>query len=162
MNLINIVNNLFYSMIGVLKGFSKLGAFLIFIIGLGMLGVTIYGFIRSELIFNQYTILGILLGADILILIGSAIGIAGIRRGNGCLICIFQIFVLVFLVVFLGIGIGAELLPEKVFNGDCTQSNNELIKIADEAYIFADQQICRNRCACALTDDAINNGDYTV
>ena len=94
-------------MLGVLKGFSKLGAFLIFIIGLAMLGVTIYGFIRSELIFNQYTILGILLGADLLILIGSAIGIAGIRRGNGCLICIFQIFVLVFLVVFLGIGIGA-------------------------------------------------------
>ena len=96
-----------------------------------MTGVTIWSFVNSELIFNQYTLLGILLGSDILILIGACIGFAGLKRGNGCLICLFQVFVVIFLVVFLGIGIGAELLPKHTFNGECDSSENELIKVAD-------------------------------
>lgn len=34
-------------MIKVLKAFSRLGAFLIFIVGLCMTGITIYGYVRS-------------------------------------------------------------------------------------------------------------------
>ena len=94
-------------MMSMLKAFSKLGAFLIFIVGLFMMGITIYGFINSELLFNQYTLLGILLAADLLILIGATLGIVGIRRGNGFLICVFQIFVIIFLLVFFGLGIAA-------------------------------------------------------
>lgn len=126
-------------MIKVFKAFSNIGAFLILLVGLFMCGITVYGYIRSELIFNQYTLIGILAGADVLILIGAIIGIIGIKRGNGFLICIFQIFVIIFLAVFLGIGIGAELLPEKVFDGTCTESDNELIKIANDAYFYASQ-----------------------
>ena len=96
-----------------------------------------------------------------LILIGAIIGIVGIKRGNGCLICVFQIFVIVFIAVFLGIGIGAELLPGKVFDGTCTESDNDLIKIANDAYECADTELCHNPCACALKDDSIENGDYT-
>ena len=48
-----IIINLFYSkMIKVFKAFSNLGAFLILIVGLFMCGITVYGYIRSELIFN--------------------------------------------------------------------------------------------------------------
>lgn len=94
-------------MMSLMKAFSGLGGFLILAIGVGMLGVTIYGFINSDLLFNQYTMLGILLAADLLIIIVSVLGIIGIKRGHGVMICVFQIFVIVFFFTFLGLGISA-------------------------------------------------------
>lgn len=94
-------------MIKILKLFTGLGGFIILLIGLVMLGATIWAYTQAALSFNDYTFLGILLAADFIIIFGSIIGICGIKRQNGAMICVFQIIVLVFFFVFIGIGIAA-------------------------------------------------------
>ncbi len=94
-------------MIKVLKFFTGLGGFIILAIGLIMLGATIWAFTQAALSFNDYTFLGIVLGADFVVIFGSVIGICGIKRQNGAMICIFQVLVMIFFFVFLGVGISA-------------------------------------------------------
>jgi hypothetical protein len=98
-------------MITCLKGISGLGAFLILLVGLAMTGITIYGYAHSEFFLddtsNRNSILGVMITADILIVLGSIMGIWGIKKGNAFLICIFQIFVIIFLIVFFSLGIAA-------------------------------------------------------
>lgn len=107
-------------MLSIMKAFSGIGGFLILAIGVVMLGITIWGFFHTELTFDQYTLLGVLMAADFIIIAVSIIGICGIKRANGLMICIFQIFVIVFFVGFLGIGVVANVLPKTVFEGNCT------------------------------------------
>jgi hypothetical protein len=113
-------------MLALMKGFTSFGAILILLIGLGMLGITIYGYFHAELFLNdtnsRNTILGIMMGADLFIILGSILGIFGIKKGKGSLICIFQILVIIFMLVFLGLGISATILPNTVFQGDCRNS----------------------------------------
>ena len=92
-------------MLTVAKAFAGLGGFIILGIGLMMLGVTIWAFTHASLAFNQYTFLGVLLAADLVIVFAAILGIIGIKKGNGALICIFQLFVMLFFFVFLGLGI---------------------------------------------------------
>ena len=144
-----------------MKCFAGVGGFLILAIGLAMLGVTIYGFINSELLFNEYAFLGILLAADLIIIFASVIGIIGIKRGSGPLICVFQIFVMIFCAVFLGMGIASEVLPKTMFEGNCTNSNNDLIALANEAYNISNG-LCTGLCPCGLTDEAMNDSSYSA
>lgn len=95
----------------VVKGFAGFGGFVILVIGLAMLGVTIWAFTNASITFNNYTFLGILLAFDLLVIGASIVGIFGIKRQNGFMICVFQIFVMIFFFVFLGVGNGAEVLP---------------------------------------------------
>lgn len=111
-------------MLKVMKGFTGLGAFLILVVGLAMLGVTIWAFTNAALSFNQYTILGVLLAFDFVLIFGSVIGICGIKRQNGFMICVFQILVMLFFFGFAGIGIASELLPSTLFEGNCTTGTN--------------------------------------
>lgn len=114
-------------MLKVMKGFAGLGGFIILVIGLAMLGVTIWAFTNAALSFNQYTFLGVLLAFDLLIIFAAVLGICGIKRQNGFMICVFQIFVMIFFIAFVSIGIVAEVLPAAVFEGNCTNSQNALI-----------------------------------
>lgn len=98
-------------MLTLMKGFSGLGGFLILAIGLGMLGVTIYGFMNSELVFNDHTMLIVLLVLDLLIITAAILGIIGVKKANGLLICVFQILLIVFFIVFLVVGLGAQIYP---------------------------------------------------
>jgi hypothetical protein len=111
-------------MIKVMKAFTGLGGFIILLIGLIMLGVTIWAFAHAALTFNSYTFLGILLAMDFTIIFASVLGICGVKRQNGLFLCIFQIFVLVFFFAFVAIGITSFVLPKTLFNGDCTNSTN--------------------------------------
>lgn len=111
-------------MLKLMQTCAGFGGIIILIIGLMMLGVTIWAFTQSALFFKNYTFLGILLAADLLIIFGAVIGILGIKRRNGIMIFIFQIYAMVFFVVFLGLGITAFILPKDVFNGSCTDSSN--------------------------------------
>jgi hypothetical protein len=126
-NIIKIKSN----MIACMKGFSSFGAILILLVGLGMTGVTIYGYFHSEIFLDNTSardiILSVLSGACGLIIIGSLIGMCGIKKGNGCLICIFQIFVIIFVIVFASIGIATVVLPGSLFQGDCQTSDNKAI-----------------------------------
>ena len=94
-----------------LKGISGLGAFVILLVGLGMTGITIYGFTHSEIFLNdtkeRSTILGVLIAADLIIILGSALGIYGLKKSNAMLICIFQVLVIIFLIIFFALGIAA-------------------------------------------------------
>jgi hypothetical protein len=109
-----------------MKGFTSFGAIIILLIGLGMLGITIYGYFHSEIFLNdtssRNTILAIMMGSDLFIIFGSLLGICGIKKGMGSLICIFQILVIIFMLVFLGLGIASTLLPSTFFEGTCDKS----------------------------------------
>lgn len=145
----------------VVKGFTGFGGFVILVIGLAMLGVTIWAFTNASITFNNYTFLGFLLGFDLLVIGASVIGICGIKKQNGFMICVFQIFVMIFFFVFLGVGIGAEVLPPVVFDGNCTNSNNELIHTAALSS-YMGIAVCSEICSCGLKDASIDNGNYTV
>jgi len=118
-------------MLTVMKGFTGLGGFLILAIGLAMLGVTIWAFTQAAFTFNSYSFLGVILGFDLLVIFAAVVGICGIKRQSGPMICIFQIFVMLFFLAFASIGITAEVLPGVVFSGNCTNSDNQLIHTAD-------------------------------
>jgi hypothetical protein len=94
-----------------MKTISSLGAFLILIVGLAMTGITIYGFTHSEIFLNdtseRSSIMGVLIAADLIIIFGAVLGIMGIKKSNALLICVFQILVILFLVVFFSLGIAA-------------------------------------------------------
>lgn len=98
-------------LLGCMKAISGFGAFVILIVGLAMTGITIYGFTHSEIFLNdtseRSSILGVLIAADLIIVLGSILGIYGIRKSNALLICVFQILVILFLIVFFSIGIAA-------------------------------------------------------
>jgi hypothetical protein len=126
---------------------------------LAMTGVTIYGYFHSELFLNntedRNLILGISMAGSLLIVMAALLGICGVKKGNAGLICIFQIFVIIFFIVFLGLGIGGELLPGALLQGNCTDSNNKAIEEANQAY-QASIQLCTAICPCGLTNDTIN------
>ena len=63
-------------MVKVFKAFSSI-ALPILLVGIFMCGITFYDYTSSELILNQYVLIGILSGADALVLIGVIIGIKG-------------------------------------------------------------------------------------
>ena len=98
-------------LLGRIKAISGFGAFVILIVGLAMTGITIYGFTHSEIFLNdtseRSSILGVLIAADLIIVLGSILGIYGIRKSNALLICVFQILVILFLIVFFSLGIAA-------------------------------------------------------
>lgn len=114
-------------MIKIAQGITGLGGFVVLAIGLAMLGVTIWAFTNAALSFNEYSLLGVLLAFDFVIILSAVLGICGTKRQNGLMICIFLIFVIVFFFAFSGIGIAAELIPSTLFNGNCTSSSNGLI-----------------------------------
>lgn len=149
-------------MIKVMKGFTGLGAFLILVVGLAMLGVTIWAFTNAALSFNQYTLLAVLLAFDLVLIFGSVIGICGIKRQNGFMICLFQLLVMLFFFAFMGIGIASELLPAAVFEGNCTNSPNDLIATAHNTTIIGQALFCTPVCPCALSQEAIAKANYNI
>lgn len=109
-------------MLCLMKTFAGFGGFIILLIGLAMLGVTVFAFTRAELVFYQYTYLIILLVADLVIIFSAVLGIIGVKRQSGVLILIFQIMVMLFFAVFLALGICAIVLPKDVFNQECSKN----------------------------------------
>lgn len=146
-------------MIACMKGFSSFGAILIFIVGLGMSAITIYGYSHAEIFLDDTdskdTILGIMGASCAIILISSLMGMCGLKKGNVCLILIFQLTVIVFLVVFFSLGVAAEILPQQFFNGNCTDSDNPTIQKALNVFQISNDLFCKDGCPCRMTDDAL-------
>ncbi len=107
-----------------MKAFTGLGGFLILVIALAMLGVIIWAYLQASYLFISTTYLGIILGFDLLVIFGSVIGICGIKRQNGLMIFIFQIFVIFFFFAFVSFGIMSIILPTQIFDGDCNSPTN--------------------------------------
>lgn len=109
-------------MIAIAKGFIGIGAVVTVVIGLVMLGITIWAFVRSQVIFNNYAFLGVLLGADLLMIIVGSMGIFGVKKKKSVMVAIFLIFAVVLVFGYLGLGITAEVLPGHLFDGNCANS----------------------------------------
>jgi hypothetical protein len=150
-------------LLGCMKAISGFGAFVILIVGLGMTGITIYGFTHSEIFLNDTSergsILGVLIAADLVIVLGAILGIYGIRKSNSLLICVFQILVILFLIVFFSLGIAAEVLPSKFFDGKCESSGNPTLALAYNVTDKADRGMCIT-CTCNLKESTISNSAY--
>jgi hypothetical protein len=110
-------------MIACMKGFSSFGAILILLVGLAMTAIDIYANLHPEIFLDNKTTkivtLSILNGACGLIIIGSLVGMCGIKKGSACLIGIFQILVILFFIIFFSIGVATIILPDKFFQGNC-------------------------------------------
>ena len=91
----------------VIKGFTGFGGFVILVIGLAMLGVTVWAFTNASLAFNSYGFLVSLLIFDLIVIGAAVLGICGAKRQNGFMICVFQIFVMIFFLVFATMGVVA-------------------------------------------------------
>jgi hypothetical protein len=102
-----------------IKFFSGLGALLLMLIGIALLALTIYGFFNPSIFVGdtstKNTILGIMLGVSVAIIGGCAEGIIGICKENSKMICWFQIIVIIFMALFIGLGVGLILLPGILF-----------------------------------------------
>lgn len=146
-------------MLGVLKCFSSLGAIIMLVVGLLFTGITVYAFINQDVFITDEEIKHTILNTMIIIstvVVGVAIdGIIGVMRKKCCMIFIYQIFIVIFLAVFLGIGIGSNIIPDKVFEGNCTVSSNGLIKDANYLYTKSDEIFCHNVCPCSLSNSSL-------
>lgn len=151
-------------MLTLAKAFTGFGGFVTLLIGLAFLAVTIWAFVNKVLAFNQNQFLVFVLIADIVIILGSLIGIIGIKKQNGCMIFIFQILVAIFCLTFLSIGITAEVAPKVLFNQECTSNHkNKYLQIAFTAYNESNTKFCSNSCPCGLDKTLINNNpDYNA
>jgi hypothetical protein len=95
--------------------------------------------------------LGISLAVGIAVFGGATDGIYGICKGKGCHMCVFQIFVIICMVVFLGMAVLFGLSHEIVFDGTCSSSNNPVIVQANNIYSKSAEMFCMpGQCACAL------------
>lgn len=142
---------------GLIKLFTGLGALILLLIGIGVLAVTIYGFVNSTIFLGDANtrnlVLGIMLGVSLAIIGGAAEGLYGICKGKPKLICGFQIIVIIFMIIFFGVGGGLVYLPDAFFNGDCQSSTNSVINYANNIYTASQTAYCQNApvgCACAL------------
>ncbi len=146
-------------MLACMKGISSFGAIIILVVGLGMTAVTIYGYTHSEIFLDDTSsrnvILGIMIAADVLVVLSAVLGIWGLKKGNALLICIFQIFVVIFLIVFFSLGVAAEVLPGKFFVGNCTTSDNPTINVANDVYTYSQNNFCKLGCPCSLSTATI-------
>jgi hypothetical protein len=121
-----------------IKFFSVLVALIIMLIGIALLVLTIFGFFYPSIFVGdtstKNTVLGIMLGVSIAIIGGCAEGIIGICKENAKMICWFQIIVIIFTAIFIGLGVGLLLLPGILFEGDCANSKNSAIMEISSLY----------------------------
>jgi hypothetical protein len=138
---------------GLIKLFTGLGALSLLLIGVGILAVTIYGYVNASIFLGDSStknlVLGIMLAVSLAIIGGSAEGIYGICKGRPKLICMFQIIVIIFMMIFFAVGGGLVYLPETFFNGNCQNSTNSVITYASNIYKSSIDNYCVT-CPCAL------------
>lgn len=140
---------------GLIKFFTGLGALILLLVGVGLLALTVYGYINSSIFLNstdtQNMVLGIMLAVSLAIIGGSAEGVYGICKERPKLICVFQILVIIFMIIFFGAGAGIVYLPDAFFNGGCSNSTNSVINYANNVYKSSQNFYCIDLgCQCAL------------
>lgn len=110
-------------MSGVIKCFTTIGALFVLLFGLALFAGSIYIVVEDDVFLGnnsiKWTSFGIIMGVALLVITVSANAIYGICRGKPCLICCFQIFVIIFMVLFLGMGLLITFSDEIVFDGGC-------------------------------------------
>lgn len=145
-------------MLGFLKCFSSIGAIIMLLVGLTFTGITIYAFINQDVFLSdqeiKHDILNSLIIVSSVVTVVSILGIVGVVRKNCCLIVLYQLFLVIFLAVFLTLGIGSQIIPDKVFEGNCQNSTNSLITEAYRLYEKSDTYFCQTGCPCSMTQNS--------
>lgn len=148
-----------------IKLFTGLGALIMLLIGVGILAITVYGFVNSSIFLGdtstRNTVLYIMLGASLAIIGGSAEGLYGICKEKPKMICAFQIIVIIFMIIFIGVGFGLVYLPNAFFNGDCLTSTNTVINYARDIYNQSLLTYCVS-CPCALDITTYDSSDQAI
>lgn len=90
------------------------------------------------------------------VVVVAILGIIGVVRKICCLILLYQLFILIFLAVFLSLGVGSSVLPGKVFEGNCTTSSNSLITDANLLYTKSDDYFCKSVCPCSMSNTSLS------
>jgi hypothetical protein len=153
---------------GLIKFFTGLGALILLLVGVGLLALTVYGYINSSIFLGSDTqnlVLGIMLGVSLAIIGGSGEGIYGICKERPKMICAFQILVILFMIIFFGAGAGIVYLPDAFFNGGCANSTNVVITYANNIYKSSQTYYCKTGgCQCALDTSpaALTNSGYNA
>ena len=124
------------------------------IFGVAVIAGTAYLWVNDDVFLNndnlKYTFLGISLAVGLAVVGGATDGIYGICKGKACHLCVFQIFVIVCMFVFLGVGVMFMLSTDVVFEGTCSNSKNPVINEANNVYNKSALMFCKNECPCAL------------
>ena len=106
--------------------------------GIGVIAGTAYLWVNDDVFLGnsdfKYTFLGISLAVGIVVVIGAADGMYGICKVKSCHLCIFQIFVMICMVVFIAVGIMFMVSTDVVFEGTCSKSKNSVIEEANTMY----------------------------
>ena len=93
---------------GLAKCFTTLGALFMLAFGLAMLIGTFYLIFNDEVFLGnssvKWIILGTAFGVSTAIILGAAEGMYGICKEKPKYVCMFQIFVIIFMVLFIGLG----------------------------------------------------------
>ena len=141
-----------------IKLFTGLGALILLIIGLGFCAFSAYGWINPSIFVGdeqtRNLTLGIFVAVGVSIIGASANGLYGICAEKPKMLCCFQLFVVLFLLIFLGLGIALAVLPGVFFEGSCSTSTNSVIVDANNLYNASFMNYCKNDqktgCVCAL------------
>ena len=84
------------------------------------------------------------------------LGIVAVVRKICCLLVIYQIFLIIFFVAFIILGVGGIILPNNVFPNTCNDSSNFLVNQAYSVYKNAQSTLCQNSCQCDITPSAFS------
>ena len=139
---------------GLAKCFTTIGALFMLIFGLAIVAGTAYVWVNDDIFLGnsnlKYSFLGFALGIGLAVIGGATDGMYGICKGKPCHLCMFQIFVIVFMVIFIGFSVLLNFAPDIVFDGDCRVSKNPAIEQANNIYNKSSIMFCQSECACAL------------
>jgi hypothetical protein len=116
---------------GLIKCYTASGAIFMLLFGLFLIAGSVFLWINDEVFLGnsniKYTFLGVALGLGIAVVGGAADGLYGICKLKASHMCVFQIFVILCMVLFIGLGVLLVFAPNLVFEGNCKESKNPAI-----------------------------------
>lgn len=83
-------------------------------------------------------------------MIAGVVGIFAVVKRMRYLLIVYQIFLTVFFIAFIILGVGAIIYPNKVFPSTCNDSNF-LVNQAYNVYKKAQSTLCQSSCYCDIT-----------
>ena len=135
------------------KFFTTIGTTFMLVFGVAVIVGTAYLWANDDVFLNSnikntYFIISLVVG--LAVAGGATNGIYLIYKGKPCHLFVFQIFLMVCMLVFLGVGVMFILSIDVVFEGTCSNSENSVINEANNVYNKSALMFCKNECPCAL------------
>ena len=115
-------------------GIFNLAPLLMLLLALLALCVTSWSYSQSQMLFNDFSLLSMLLASTLILLLASIIGIYGHKKNDGLFLGLFLVFVALSCGNYLYITISAVKLNVHTFPGTCSKSENPLVERAHKAY----------------------------